>query len=343
MMQKWGRGQGFCRITNYSQYDVWQRFGTMDWQDYRHKPVSWMQMSDVVYDNADLLEDPLTAPFYGQPLRLFADDGTLLCKDTVRCWYGYPRFKMYALNQEQRPDRPFFLYLPYNAPHYGKGYDPGKREVVNIMQAKPEDLARASQIEDPTRRVFAAMTLSLDDGIGKVLATLEQQGLRENTLVIFMTDNGGDPDYGGSSGPLRGEKGTLFEGGIRVPCLMRWPGKLNAGSTCDAVCSSLDLFPTFCRLCGADPSKFPLDGIDLIPQLLEGGASEDRELFWELSREGALRRGSWKYLRTADGSEYLFDLDDDPLEKNNLSEQRSEVFAQLKTRHAQIARECLNP
>ena len=105
MMQKWGRGQGFCRITNYSQYDVWKKFGTNDTQDYRHKPVSWMQMSDVVYDNADLLEDPLTAPYYLQPLRLFADDGTLLCKDTVRCWYGYPRFKMYALNQEQRPDR----------------------------------------------------------------------------------------------------------------------------------------------------------------------------------------------------------------------------------------------
>ncbi len=243
--------------------------------------------------------------------------------------------------KDQRPDRLFFLYLPYNAPHYGKGYDPGKREVVNIMQAKPEDLARVSQIEDPTRRVFAAMTLSLDDGIGKVLATLEQQGLQDNTLVIFMTDNGGDPDYGGSSGPLRGEKGTLFEGGIRVPCLMRWPGKLKASSTCDAVCSSLDLFPTFCRLGGADAANLPLDGIDLTPQLLEGKPSEDRELFWELSREGALRHGPWKYLQTADGNEYLFNLDDDSLEKNNQSEQNPEIFAQLKTRHTQIAKECL--
>jgi arylsulfatase A-like enzyme len=103
------------------------------------------------------------------------------------------------------------------------------------------------------------------------------------------------------------------------------------------------LFPTFCRLCGADASELPLDGIDLTPQLLQGKPPEDRELFWELSREGALRRGSWKYLRTADGNEYLFDLDDDPFEKNNLSEQRSEVFAKLKTRHAQIAKECLKP
>jgi len=105
MMQKWGRSQGFCRITNYSQYEVWQKFGVMDEQDYRHKDVSWMDMEDLVYDNPSLPDDPLTAPYYLQPLRLYHDDGTILCKDTIRCWYGYPRFKMYALNQEQRPDR----------------------------------------------------------------------------------------------------------------------------------------------------------------------------------------------------------------------------------------------
>lgn len=244
--------------------------------------------------------------------------------------------------ERQRPDRPFFLYLPYNAPHYGKGYDPGRHEVVNIMQAKPEDLTRVGHIEDPIRRVFAAMVLSLDDGIGRVLAALEQQELQEDTLVIFMTDNGGDPDYGGSSGPLRGEKGTLFEGGIRVPCLMRWPGKLKAGSTCDSVCSSLDLFPTFCRLVGADSSKLPLDGIDLTPQLLEGKPSRNRELFWELSHEAALRSGTWKYLRTSDRNEYLFNVDDDPYEKKNLAEHQHDVFVRLKSRHAQIAQECLS-
>ena len=105
MMQKWGRGQGFCRITNYSQYDVWNRFGVNDEQDYRHKDVSWMDMEDVLYDNPALQDDPATAPFYLQPLRLWHTDGTILCKDTIRCWYGYPRFKLYALNQEQRPDR----------------------------------------------------------------------------------------------------------------------------------------------------------------------------------------------------------------------------------------------
>ena len=241
--------------------------------------------------------------------------------------------------EKQKADQPFFLYLPYNAPHFGKGYDPGKREVTNIMQAKPEDLARVHDIEDPTRRVFAAMVLSLDDGIGRVLAALKKQGLEENTLVIFMTDHGGDPDYGGSNGPLRGEKATLFEGGVRVPCLMRWPGKFKPGTTVDSVCSSLDLFPTFCSLTGADASKFQLDGTDLTGLLFEGKAPAERELFWELKTEAALRSGAWKYLRTAD-DEYLFNLEKDRDEKRNLAKQHPDILARLKARHKQLAAEC---
>ena len=104
MMQKWGRGQGFGRLTNYSQYDVWNFKGTWDEQDYRHKDLNWFEMEDVLYDNPALLESETTAPFYLQPLRLY-HEGTLLCQDTIRCWYGYPRYKFYAPNIEQRPDR----------------------------------------------------------------------------------------------------------------------------------------------------------------------------------------------------------------------------------------------
>ncbi|MBW3541905.1 MAG: sulfatase-like hydrolase/transferase, partial [Planctomycetes bacterium] len=210
----------------------------------------------------------------------------------------------------QETQRPFFLYLAYNAPHYGKGYDPGKREVTNILQARPEDLARVEDIEDPTRRVFAAMVRSLDDGIGRVLAALKERGIEENTLVVFMTDHGGDPDYGGANGPLRGEKATLFEGGIRVPCLMRWPGRIRPGIVHDFVGSGLDLFPTFCRLAGVDPGPYRCDGVDLSQYLFErrGKPPENRELFWELAEEAALRSGPWKYVRTADGTESLFNL-----------------------------------
>ena len=104
MMQKWGRGQGFGRPTDYSQYDVWNFKGEVDVQDYRHKDVSWFEMEDVLYDNPGLLESEATAPFYLEPLRLY-HNGILLCQDTIRCWYGYPRYKFYAPNLEDRPDR----------------------------------------------------------------------------------------------------------------------------------------------------------------------------------------------------------------------------------------------
>ncbi len=104
MMQKWGRGQGFSRPSNYSQYDVWNFKGEVDEQDYRHKDLNWFEMEDVLYDNPQLRNNPDTEPFYLQPLRLY-HEGTLLCRDTIRCWYGYPRYKFYAINQEHRPDR----------------------------------------------------------------------------------------------------------------------------------------------------------------------------------------------------------------------------------------------
>ena len=125
MMQKWGRGQGFGRLTDYSQYDVWNFKGEIDEQDYRHKDVNWFEMEDVLYDNPSLLESEATAEFYLQPLRLF-HNGTLLCQDTIRCWYGYPRYKFYAPNVESRPDR----------------QDGGKQDMY-IMRAAEAYLVRA--------------------------------------------------------------------------------------------------------------------------------------------------------------------------------------------------------
>lgn len=104
MMQKWGRGQGFARPTNYSQFDVWNFKGEIDEQDYRHKDLNWFEMEDVLYDNPALLESDATAEFYLQPLRLY-HNGILLCQDTIRCWFGYPRYKFYSPNIEERPDR----------------------------------------------------------------------------------------------------------------------------------------------------------------------------------------------------------------------------------------------
>ena len=107
------------------------------------------------------------------------------------------------------------------------------------------------------------MVVNLDDGIGRVLKALKANGQERNTLVIFMTDHGGDYEFGGSNKPFRGEKATLFEGGIRVPCLMRWPGKIKAGSSSNAVLSALDLFPTLCALAKVDVGTHQLDGEDI--------------------------------------------------------------------------------
>ena len=235
----------------------------------------------------------------------------------------------------QSDEKPFFLYLAYNAPHFGKGYDPGKKQVVNIMQAKPADLARVDHIDDPTRRVFGGMVVSLDDGIGRVLTSLRRNRLDDNTLVIFMTDHGGDLDYGGNNGPLRGEKNTLFEGGIRVPCLMRWPGKLKPGTVSHQHGSALDIVPTLSSIVGTERKTDQIDGIDLTPHLL-GGKTIDRQLFWRLKTGDAYRDGDWKYLNIADNEDMLFNLKSDPNERKNLANEHSDVLRSLKEKHSAV-------
>ncbi|MBD3676507.1 MAG: sulfatase-like hydrolase/transferase [Planctomycetaceae bacterium] len=251
------------------------------------------------------------------------------------------------LRQQKTQENPFFLYLSYNAPHFGKGWSPAEEKTVNIMQPQASELKRVSFIEDKIRREFAAMTISLDDGIGRVLQALKQNRLEEETLVVFLTDHGGDPVYGGSNVPYRGDKATLFEGGLRVPAIFRWPGKIPAGKTTDEVMWSLDLFPTFCELAGVSPSVKSFDGRDVAGVLLEGEALGERELFWELGAHKrldrtpwtAVRKGNWKYLQDAAGEEYLFDLDADPYEKQNLADQKSGRFQTLRARRDALIRE----
>ncbi|MCB1229585.1 MAG: sulfatase-like hydrolase/transferase [Verrucomicrobiae bacterium] len=241
---------------------------------------------------------------------------------------------------------PFFLYLPYNAPHFGKGYSPKDDAPVNIMQPQAADLKRVASIEDKVRREFAAMTVSLDDAIGRVLETLDRTGLSDNTLVIFLTDHGGDPVYGGRNLPLRDGKATLFDGGLRVPCLMRWPGKITAGSVIESPVWSIDLFPTLCHLAGAPTDGLALDGIDLSPALRgEATLPTDRDFFWELGAHAelerkhwaALRSGNLKYVNSPKDGEFLFDLAADPNEQNDLAGAQPERLAEMRKRWETLA------
>ncbi len=249
------------------------------------------------------------------------------------------------LKSQENARTPFFLYLPFNAPHFGKGWNPSKSQTVNIMQAQGKDLQRVDFIEDKIRREFAAMVVSLDDGVGRITQALDEHGMAENTLLIFLTDHGGDPVYGGSNKPLRGNKATLFEGGLKVPCVMRLPGKIKPGTTSSSVVSSLDLFPTFAGLAGADVDRKQLDGRDLSSHLFRNAAATGRELFWQTEQHAELNRGAWtalrqadhKYVQLPDGNEYLFDLSTDPNEQENLAAADSERLKKMRVRASEVA------
>jgi len=211
---------------------------------------------------------------------------------------------------------PFFLYLAFNAPHAP-------------MQAPEPYLERFKHIADPGRRTYAAMTAAMDDNIGRVMAALRAHGLEENTLVIFLSDNGGAPQNYSDNLPLRSGKYEVFEGGIRTPVLVRWPaGGVPRGKASEAVVSALDFVPTILAATGVEPGvKLPFDGENLLP-LLRGQLSAlkpDRRLYWRYGPyQAAMRAGDWKILQCGVGDNKspaweLYNVAADQGETNNLA------------------------
>lgn len=250
--------------------------------------------------------------------------------------------------ENQKQEKPFFLLLAYNAPHFGKGWNDGKDETVNLLQPHPRDMARVRHITDITRRKYAAKVVGVDDGVGQVLAALRQANLDRNTLVLFLTDHGGDPNYGGSNIPYREGKATLFEGGIRVPAVLRWPAGAPAGRVAREPVSTLDLFPTFCELAEIDARPYQPDGYSLAPLLtLDLPVMPGREFFWELGSHAELERGQWlayrkddwKYVQTPDGTEHLFQIRRDPFESENLASQDPLTLAHYRARVQSLTKE----
>lgn len=192
--------------------------------------------------------------------------------------------------------------------------------------------------------VYAAMMKSLDDGIGKIMQALDEAQLSNQTIVIFTNDNGGErySDNGG----LSNSKFTLWEGGIRVPAFVRWPGKINAGITTEHVAITMDWNATILKAGGAKVDKnFPLDGIDLIPVLTGSQKNVDRTLYWrtfQRSKQKAIRDGKWKYLQDEKG-EYLFDLSADQEEKNDLKTKEKKKFEKMKAKYAKWEKTVLQP
>ncbi len=221
---------------------------------------------------------------------------------------------------ERHTDRPFFLYLSFNAVHVP-------------LQAPPEHLEQFRYIEQPARRALAAMNSAMDEAVGQVTQSLRDNGLEENTLLIYLSDNGGSPMSNASlNDPLRGAKSDLYEGGIRIPFLMQWKGVIPAGSVYDEPVISLDIASTVLAASGGYTSLKPrLDGHNLLPYLRgeENGAPHDL-LFWDYKGQSALRRGDWKLLLpAADAQPQLYNLRLDIGEASDLSSTHPDLTVEM--------------
>jgi len=255
---------------------------------------------------------------------------------------------------EKNKDKPFFLYYPNTIPHAelllpeenmqkfrGKFLPEKKYKGAEFGDRRFREGAYGTQPE--SHAAFAAMVTLLDKQVGEVLAKLKELGLDKNTLVIFTSDNGphkeggADPDYFNSNGIYKGYKRDLYEGGIREPMIVWWPGKVKAGTTNNHISAFWDMMPTFAELAGA---KVPdnIDGVSMLPTILgEKGQQQHNYLYWEFHERGgrkALRKGDWKLVnynvnKPEKATVELYNLIADPGEENNIAEQHPEIVKEL--------------
>jgi arylsulfatase A-like enzyme len=241
------------------------------------------------------------------------------------------------IRRQSGAKKPFFIYLPFNAPHYVSSINMPKG-VKPQWQAPASAFAAYGWTPDETdeKRRYLAVLTALDENVGRVLAALDASGQRENTLVLFTSDMGPilRPTHGlgvASAGLYRHGAPTLYEGGIRVPTIFRWPGRIAPGSVSRAMLSHLDLLPTFLKLAGIEPPEGRiLDGRDCLPALSENAATPHARLFFHLGEAVAVREGTLKLLRSKAGAPWeLYDLATDPSEKHDLAAQRPNDVTRL--------------
>lgn len=236
-------------------------------------------------------------------------------KDVTETEYltdGLAREAVRFVHEAAAKKAPFFLYLAFNAPH-------------TPLQAKPEDLALFPDIKDKNRQTYAAMVYGVDRGVGELVKALKATGAFDNTLIVFLSDNGGRTDEGADNSPLRGVKGDTWEGGYRVPMFFHWPGQVPAGRRFDYPVTALDFYPTFAGLGGAAlPAGKKLDGLDIWSDFLAGRDPRHDGMIYALRYRGKFsevgaRRDQWKITRVSNGSWKLFNLEEDIGEQHDLS------------------------
>ncbi len=241
-----------------------------------------------------------------------------------------------AFIERQKAGQPFFLYLAHGAPHYP-------------MIAPKKYLDRFPSTMDRDRRLHCAMIAAIDDGVGEILDLLQRKGIEKDTVIFFQSDNGATSEAradsrgrsyrGGSNAPFRGFKGGLFEGGIRMPALMSWPGTIPSGFVCDEPGQTMDILPTVLHWAGGGPSH-SIDGLNVSDVVTKKAKSPHRDLFWEYQGQTAVRNGEWKLMLGAKeglgdpvaAPKWLSNLKDDPKETKNWLDQSPERAAELEAR-----------
>ena len=302
-MGKWGVGEaGTAGVPNRHGFSEWFGFLNQNHAPFYYTDFLWRNdQRQAIPENAD------------DRRQIYAHD--LLADEAV------------AFLRRHRSE-PFFLYLPFTLPHR-------RFEAPSLGEYSRQDWPEEAKL-------FAAMVSRLDHDVGRVLDEIGSLGLAENTLVIFTSDNGTErkktfPNLFGSAGPFRGEKGTLYEGGLRVPMIARWPGKTPKGAVSRAALWFPDVFPTLVAIGGCRPPGHALDGVDVSPTLM-GQAQpelEERTLYWEDHDQEfsqAAVRGRWKVLRAGNllAPLELFDLDSDVGEKRNVASSHPELVADFE-------------
>jgi len=266
-----------------------------------------------------------------QPVREEGYTTDLLADESVR------------LIERHDATRPLFLYVPFNAVH-------------SPFQAQQGYIDQYKDIQAKNKRIFAAMVTSMDNAVGRIVSALDKRDVRQNTLIIFCSDNGGLAGVS-DNGPLRGHKGLLYEGGIRVPAIVVWPGVLKAGAVVDEPLHIVDMFPTLIKLAGGTLEQpLPLDGKDAWPTIAQGKPSPHEEILLNVTpANGAIRCGDWKLAwnggiganeagKKAERNVFeLFNLAEDPYEKNDLSQKNPGKFEELKRRLEFYARQAVTP
>ena len=288
--------------------------------------------------------DYFTHERYGVP-SMYRDNTPTVEDKGVYCTDLFRREAVRFLKENRH--QPFFLYLPFNAPHGASNLDPRIRGAAQAPE-RYENMyphlkanytrreVRGRQVEVPdngTRRLkYLASVTCMDDAIGELLDLLDEYELSRDTIVIFLSDNGGGA--GADNQPLRGRKGLVFEGGIRVPCLVRWPARITPGTVSDAFLTALEVFPTVLAATNtAPPAGVTLDGFDMIPVLADAAESPRDAMFWQRRDDKAARVGHWKWVSSRAGKG-LFNLAEDVGEKSDLSKQRPDKLKELKDRFA---------